>query len=525
MTNPLQVLIVEDLEDDALLLLRELRCGGYEPIWERVETPKSMSAALERQQWDIILSDYSLPKFSGPAALKLLKEKGLDIPFIVISGTIGEDVAVQAMIAGANDYLMKGKLKRLVPAVERELREAEIRRERKRAEESLRKVNRSLKMLSECNKTLVLALEEFDLLQTVCKNIIEIGGYLLAWVGYAEDNEEKTVRPVAKAGCGQGYLDTAQITWSDTEFGQGPTGKAIRTGQVCICDDILTDPTFAPWRDKAHQWGLASSVSLPLKMYNRTFGVLNISASEPAAFDKEEIKLLTELAADLAYGIMSLRTGVERSKAERELYHSLEKLRKTIRGIIQAVAITVEMRDPYTAGHQRRVASLSLAIAKEMNLPEDKIEAIHMAAIVHDLGKISIPAEILSKPGRLADVELSLIRTHSQVGYNILSTIEFPWPIAQIVLQHHERLDGSGYPQGLTGVSLLLEAKILSVADVVEAMASHRPYRPSLGIDKALEEITQKAGVLYDPDIVNACLKVFREKDFQFERNKGNQNF
>ena len=206
----------------------------------------------------------------------------------------------------------------------------------------------------------------------------------------------------------------------------------------------------------------------------------------------------------------------ERKRAEEELQHTLEKLRSALGGIIQAVALTVEARDPYTAGHQRRATNLARAIATEMGLSEEQIDGIRMAGAIHDLGKISVPAGILNKPGRLTENEFAIIQTHPQVGYDILKTIEFPWPVAQIAHQHHERMDGSGYPQGLSGEEILLEARILAVADVVEAMSSHRPYRPALGVDKALEEISQNRGVLYDPEVVDACLKVFTEKGFDF---------
>jgi HD-GYP domain-containing protein (c-di-GMP phosphodiesterase class II) len=162
------------------------------------------------------------------------------------------------------------------------------------------------------------------------------------------------------------------------------------------------------------------------------------------------------------------------------------------------------------------VADLAKAIAKELELPESQIESIYMAAAIHDIGKISLPAEILVKPIPLSDIEISLIQAHAQAGYDILNGIEFPWPIAEFVRQHHERMDGSGYPSGLAGDSILLEARIICVADVVETMASHRPYRPSIGIDKALEEIADNSGVLYDPRVVDACLKVFKEKGFEF---------
>ena len=204
-------------------------------------------------------------------------------------------------------------------------------------------------------------------------------------------------------------------------------------------------------------------------------------------------------------------------KAEEELRNSLDKLRKITGATIQAMAQTVEVRDPYTAGHQKRVADLARAIATRMGLPSDRVDGIRMAGVIHDIGKISVPAEILSKPGLLTPLEFSLIKTHSQIGYDILKDIEFPWDIASMVLQHHERLDGSGYPHGVTGERILLEAKILTVADVVEAMASHRPYRPSLGLDKALEEIKDKKGRFYDADVVEACIRLFSENKFIFK--------
>ena len=207
----------------------------------------------------------------------------------------------------------------------------------------------------------------------------------------------------------------------------------------------------------------------------------------------------------------------ERKQTEKKLEQSYEKLQGAFYGTINALAATSEWRDPYTAGHQKRVAQLACAIAEELNLPEEQIKNIQLSAIIHDIGKINIPAEILSKPGRLSNTEFKLIETHPQVGYDILQGIEFPWPIANTVLQHHERMNGSGYPNGLSGEEIGLEARILGVADVVEAMSSHRPYRPALGIDKALEEIVQNKGILYDPDVVDVCLKIFKDKEFKFK--------
>lgn len=224
--------------------------------------------------------------------------------------------------------------------------------------------------------------------------------------------------------------------------------------------------------------------------------------------NRDLIKLNEQLRNDIT----------KRENAEAEVQTTLAKLRRAMGGVIQAMALTVERRDPYTAGHQRRVADLARGVAAEMRLPTHQIDGIRMAGLIHDLGKICVPAEILSKPGRLTEIEHTLIKDHPQVGFEILKEIEFPWPVAQIVLQHHERIDGSGYPSGLTANDIILEAKTLAVADVVEAMASHRPYRPTLGREMALKEISKNRGVLYDPDVVDACLRLLKEKGFQFRQ-------
>ena len=215
--------------------------------------------------------------------------------------------------------------------------------------------------------------------------------------------------------------------------------------------------------------------------------------------------------------VIVFRDITERKKAEQELKESWNRLHRALEGTIQAISTTIEMRDPYTAGHQRRVARLAEAIALETALPETRVEGLKLAAEIHDIGKIYVPAEILSKPTKLTELEYTIIKTHPQAGYEILKNIEFPWPIATIVLQHHERIDGSGYPGGLKGDDILLEARILAVADVVEAMSSHRPYRPAFGLDMALKEIQANRGLLYGPEEVDACLRLFTEKGFSLD--------
>jgi PAS domain S-box-containing protein len=217
-------------------------------------------------------------------------------------------------------------------------------------------------------------------------------------------------------------------------------------------------------------------------------------------------------------GIVAWRDITERMQQQEKLKQSYEKLQRSIDGIINAIVKIVETRDPYTAGHEKRVAQLDCAIATEMGLSEERINSIRIAAVIHDIGKIYVPAEILSKPGNLSEMEFAIVKIHPQASYDILKVIEFPGPIAQIALQHQERYNGSGYPFGLKDGDILLEARILAVADVVEAMTFYRPYRSAVGIDKALEEIEKNRGILYDPDVVDACLRLFKENKFKFEK-------
>ncbi|MBI5890496.1 MAG: PAS domain S-box protein [Nitrosomonadales bacterium] len=386
---------------------------------------------------------------------------------------------------------------------------------RRLAELGMQKSNRALHALSTCNGVLVRASDEAQLLNEICGVLVSIGGYQLAWVGYAEFDESRNVRVVARAGAQSDYLDQIRVSWGDTPQGQGPTGTAIRTGEYQVAQDILHDPRFQPWREQAIARGYASSISFPLfDDNNDAFGAMNLYGKEPHAFDADEIKLLLELAGDLAFGIRMLRLRVERDHLHERQQHSDETVKQALAGTIQAIAVTVEKRDPYTAGHQRRVANLSVAIAMELGLSEDRITGLRLGATIHDIGKIYVPAEILTRPGQLSQIEFDFIKTHPQVGYDIMKDVKLPWPVAKMILQHHERLDGSGYPQGLKGDAILLEARILTVSDVTEAMMSHRPYRPALGLEVALADIAQYRGIYYDAEVVDACLRLFREKGF-----------
>lgn len=388
--------------------------------------------------------------------------------------------------------------------------------ERKQAEERLQRTSRALKALSACNQALVHAAQEQGFLTAVCEVIVREGGYPLAWVGYAQPDQMKSVVPIASAGVGAEHPEWIGLTWGEDERAQSPGGMAIKTGKTQVARDILQDPALAPWHEEWRRREFKAIIALPLIIEGQTIGILDIYAEDLEAFDSEEVRLLEELAGGVAFGIWSLRTDQERQRAEAEVQHSLDKLKKALDGTVLALANTVEMRDPYTAGHQRRVAQLAAAIAQEMGFPAERVEGMRVLGCLHDIGKIAIPAEILSKPGRLSAMEFKLVQDHPRVGFEIIKDIDFPFPLAQGILQHHERLNGSGYPQGLSGPDIIPEAKIIAVADVVEAMASHRPYRRALGLKQALEEISLNRGNLYDPEVVDICLKLFHEKRFAF---------
>jgi HD-GYP domain-containing protein (c-di-GMP phosphodiesterase class II) len=334
----------------------------------------------------------------------------------------------------------------------------------------------------------------------------------MAWIGVADDGADKFVRAISHYGDDDGYLAMNNITWSATQWGNGAVGRAIRSGQVQFTENIASDPTMTPWRAEALKRGYRSTIAVPFRLPNAVMACLTVYSAKGERWSDPERQLLQEIAADLAFGIAAIQTAVANIQYQVRLRQSLEQT-------IQVIADTGEERDSYTGGHQRRTADICSKIATELGLSADRIHGLHLAATIHDLGKIGVPAEILSKPRRLTPLELGMIREHSAIGFRILKDVSFPWPIAEIVLQHHERIDGSGYPSGLKGDALLLESRILAVADVVEAMASHRPYRAALGIEAALVEITAQRGISLDADVVDACLRIFREQGYKLKSN------
>ncbi len=823
-------------------------------MYERVETAAAMKKALKEKQWDIILCDYSLPKFSAPSAIAVFKKANIDIPIIIVSGTIGEETAIECMRLGAHDYIMKDNLSRLCPAIARELEDAEVRNKGKQAEEKLRHEEQRLRAFVEHSLDIIVLLDlegtityvnpaiesvlgfkpeerigakgfelvhpddmnfladsfntlsrdtNFPVIQTemrlrhkdgswrtleavgsnlVSDNVVEaivvnyrditerklaerilreneerlrgitqnLPGIIFQF--YAKDNGEYGLsyisEPLAEFSEIVANVDTANLdvlfplflsrvheedkdrfltsikTAVETETSWNFEGRiAIQSDKIIwilglstptrhedqlVFDGILLNITerkqteellkeseaqyrlladhmkdqvwlmdlnlkftyISPSLEKLLGYTLEQLIQLPLdKLFTATSlqTVMNVYSMEvpkgladpPIPFFKRSVELecrckdgrtlwiectfsfiqeenekpvfilgegrditerkqieyelraseenfrhslddsplgvrissiegetiyankaildiygydsieelkkipLTKRYTPESYAEFQLRKGkrirgefgpseykisivrkngeisnlyvfrkgifwngekqfqviyqdiTERKKAEEKLQQTLNSLRKAVGTTVQVLVSALESRDPYTAGHQKRVADLARAIATEMELPHDTIEGIFMACSIHDIGKLSIPAEILTKPTKLTNTEFSMIKEHPRNGYEMLKDVESPWPLAQIVYQHHERMNGSGYPRNLKGDEIIMDARIMAVADVVEAMGSHRPYRPTLGIEAALEEIEKNKGILYDDTVADACLKLFREKGFQ----------
>jgi PAS domain S-box-containing protein/putative nucleotidyltransferase with HDIG domain len=853
MATPLRVLVIEDSEADAELLGLTLKRGGFAPVMKRVDSAKGVSRSLKEERWDIIICDYSLPGFSGFEALEIYKASGADIPFILLSGVVGEDIAAEAMIRGAHDYVMKDRKARLIPAIERELREAVLRREKQESESRFRLMFETMSLgglyqdaagrITSANRAAerILGLSHDELISGTPRDP--------RWKFVNEDGSEvpaasqpaqvvlRTGQPVFNKILGIFHPDEERFYWlvvssipqfrpgedkpfevfttlvditasKDAEaalrhseeryrriYEEGPLGMSTAgedfrfltanrafsqmlgysveelslltfmdithpdhiAGDKASILALLRDeiPVYRTEKRYVHKdgrvvWGaltvtairdkdgrflyfLAMIVditqerqaeeslreserryrsladSLPTAVYeadlagrltyvNRaafewfgysieddvegrgaldmlveadrlraggnfrrilsdgsassgeytalrkdgsTFPVMVTSSpithdgrpdglrgilvdiSERKRAENELTKSSNLLRAvvdstpdwifvkdtdhryvmvnksyaralnlepldligredmefwpkelclddpsrgikgwhsdDLAvlsgatihnpdntavladgtardfdtfkiplqgpsgevYGVLGYSRDVtERKKYEETMRKSLERAEKVLRSTVQALETVIEYRDPYTAGHQEKVTTLACALAEEIGLSSEKVDNIRFGGLLHDLGKIYVPAEILSKPGKLTEFEFGILKTHPQVGYDILKNIDFPIEVTAMVAQHHERIDGSGYPRGLKGDEICIEAKCLAVADVVEAMSSHRPYRPALGIDAALDEIAKKKGIYYDEAVAEACLWLFKQKGFRFPIKK-----
>lgn len=373
------------------------------------------------------------------------------------------------------------------------------------SDERVRQLNSLLIAIRRINEHLLVSQNEAGLYEFVCKTLCDLNPISTSWVSFK--SQHSTLEPMGWFGISKEDLLSKPTSWDDSDQGRGMLGIVVRENRTIAIDRVDNDPRLAPWREWLRKRDVKSCAGIPLVYEGEVIGGLVVFSNYRSYFDEEILKFLTEVVGDIAIGIRNIRQ-------TQKLNATLDSLATSLTGTIETIANIVEQRDPYTAGHERRVAQLACAIGKEMGLPERQIDGLRVSGFLHDLGKISVPAEILSKPSRLSDVERMLVMQHPQSGFNMLKNLEFPWPTAQTILQHHERLDGSGYPNGLKGDQIILEARVLMVADVVEAISSHRPYRPGLGIDAALDEIISGRGTHYDPKVVDACVALFRQKNY-----------
>ena len=377
--------------------------------------------------------------------------------------------------------------------------------------QELEKRGWALSALSEAAAALARANSTELLVQEVCEAIAAQGPYVLAWVGRAEDDVFKTVKVVGAAGAAVGYITNIVVSWSESEItGHGPAGTCIRNDKTSVVVDGEIDPGFAAWRERAGQFGIRSVIGCPIPdgFSSKPYGALLVYSKVPNTFGASEVQLFESLAKEIGFGLRSIERQHKLDDQIHEKELTQERLASALRATIEAMSKTMEWRDPYTAGHQKRVASISMAIGRQLGWDNERIQSIYMAAMVHDIGKMAVPSEILTKPSRLTDLEMKMVQGHVEAGYQILKDIPFPWPIAEMVRQHHERLDGSGYPRGLKNEEISEEARVLAVADTIEAMATHRPYRPARGLTAALDEIRAEAGTKLDAAIVDAAFSL-----------------
>jgi PAS domain S-box-containing protein len=362
--------------------------------------------------------------------------------------------------------------------------------------------------LAGTNAALVHATTEDDLFEQICRILVHDNIYHLAWIGLADPSTLLGVRMAGVSANALAFFEALQSLAGEEHYG-GPLTTTLESQAISVVNDIAALDEAMPWRTLALEHGYRSMIALPIPMSAGQLGVLSIYSEHSHAFSTDAIEVLTDLARALAHGVDGLRARVERATYKAQFDSSLE-------ASVQAVAAAGELRDPYTAGHQRHVAQLAVAIATELGLDAELTIGIGVAASIHDIGKLAVPAEILSKPGQLSANEYALMKEHPQAGRDIVASIDFPWPVAEMVLEHHERLDGSGYPYGLRQEQISVGARVIAVADTVEAMQAHRPYRPAVGLPAALDTIAEGRGTLFDAATVDACISVFQQRGFAF---------
>jgi putative nucleotidyltransferase with HDIG domain len=561
----MNILVVDDKEDARYLLETLLTSHGHQ-----VTTAMDGQDALEQlraDEFDLVVSDILMPRMDGFQLCKTVRADDAlrKIWFVFYTATYTHDRDAElAMQLGADDFITKPAepaafMERISKVVESpaahqahesnaQAEEAEVLRlysERlvAKLEERTGDLEEELKRRMEAENDLRRYAKRLEILREIDCAILEA-------------QSPKAVAEIILDGLrNMVHATQASVTTVDLDTGDA-TVLAVRTstddhvallgdvfpadvlggvdylatGETYEVDDLREVSPRTPQQEMLLGAGIVSLFVVPLRVKGRLIGTLNVGFEEANAITESKLQSASELANQLAIALCQTqmrqeldqhaqdleRTVRDLGKANEEIEASYQRLSRALSQTVEALATASEVRDPYTAGHQRRVTDLAMAIAKRLGLTPSQMEGLRVAGLMHDIGKLAIPSELLSKPSRLTETEFGLIQTHPNAGQSILQGIEFPWPVTDIVVQHHERLDGSGYPQGLAGDAILKEAKILAVADVVEAMASHRPYRPARGIDQALAEIREHAGIRYDEDAVTACVELIESGEFSF---------
>lgn len=540
----MKILIAEDDEDSRVYLTRALKAKGYQ-VTAAANGIEALDAA-NKDTPDLIVSDIMMPEMDGFEFCRKLKadDSLKAVPFVFYTATYLEsDNQEFGLSLGASRYLAKPmELPEFITAIKEVMDESnasdlpvqdESMIDEKKIDENykniiarkldkkvaeLARVNQALRTISRCNESLIHAENEKDFLEELCQVITLTGGYTGAWVGFIKQQQQGTVlQQMASEGIDSSLMGDCINILAAGGQGEMTALQTAALGETTVIQDVLSHPGCSRFCDELSEQNIRSVAAFPLREEDKLFGVLAIYSNEVNIYGVEEVKLLSELAGELGFGISMLRMRVDRELAIKEREIGALALQASMTQAIQAIAMTLEKRDPYTAGHQHRVSTIAVAIARELGWEKDRIQGLELGTLIHDIGKVSSPAEILNRPGKLTPDEFAIIKSHPQVGYEIIKDIEFPWPVADIVYQHHERLDGSGYPQGLKGDEIIPEAKITAVADVVEAITSHRPYRAARDLDIALNEIRDNRGTFYDPEVVDACLRLITEKNFALE--------
>jgi PAS domain S-box-containing protein len=451
MMRHIRVLIVEDSEDDALLVARELRQTGYKVEYRRVDTRPEMLSALQDGSWDLVISDYAMPQFGGLAALEVYHKLELDIPFLVISGTIGEDTAVAMMKAGAHDYLMKNNLTRLEVALERELREADMRRQRRLALKRLQE--------SEANaRALLNAFNDFAML-------IDANGTIIALNDGAALLLQKT--PIELVGTRAFDMIPPELAAQR----KAHIDRVIQTGRPEKFEDERNGRYFA----------------------NTVYPIFDLQGR-------------VERLALYAYDI------TDRKMAQEGLTNAARELQEAYDATLEGWSRALELRETETAGHSLRVVDLTVRLAAAMGIEEEELVHIRRGALLHDIGKMGLPDSILLKPGKLTEEEWVIMRQHPRYAYKLLSVVHYLKPALVIPFFHHERWDGSGYPHGLQGENIPLSARIFAVVDCWDALLSNRPYRPAWPEEEVFAYLRREAGKSFDPVVVDTFLAIIQEK-------------